>query len=321
MRMNFVVSWIVGLAFATGCSGSSMPGAANTDGGTPPSSGTALDPDTAPAASIDRFSDGFATLFKRSAPAFDPTNVSKVVPPPNAPINLDNFLVHSLGPKGEKVTYYSLDILPPTAGKVYRLVHGNGTAVAGQLPIFNAVPGDKGYNDFDVVVEVTMPDGYVANTITNEKAVANAIAKGAAAKTTTQMVNYALVPKGSTAALKFLGNTVTGFRGWFNDQVASYLQFDTTLLALADAKVPTEDIFVTFKNDKDPSGGFATETGSNQTHNVVGSLPGQDGYSSYWDHSVDNLAAFTNVKDLATASDAANVKAKIPVIVNCPIVQ
>jgi hypothetical protein len=84
-------------------------------------------------------------------------------------------------------------------------------------------------------------------------------------------------------------------------------------------KVPTVPIVVIFKDDMSPAQGFATEPMSKQTHNVVGLLPGQDGYSSYWDHSVGNLSGFDTVKDLTTA--VANVKAKVPVIVNCPVVE
>src|SRR5688572_12791175 len=71
------------------------------------------DPDAAQVASVDRFSDSFGHLFKRSAPIFDPSNVQPAVPAPNAPIDFDAlFTVHALGPAGEAVTYYSLDILP-----------------------------------------------------------------------------------------------------------------------------------------------------------------------------------------------------------------
>ena len=115
-----------------------------------------LDPDTAPAAMVDRFQDSFATLFKRSGPVFDPTNVSKVVPAPGEPIDMENVLVMALGPSGEKVTYYSLDIVPDVAGKAFQIVGPDGAPVADQLPILEAIPGDAGYNDFVAITRVTV---------------------------------------------------------------------------------------------------------------------------------------------------------------------
>src|SRR5579862_5184506 len=60
----------------------------------------AKNPDTASVVSVDRFSDAFAHLFKRSA------NAS--LPAANAPIDCDQgpFITHGLGPDGEDVTYY-----------------------------------------------------------------------------------------------------------------------------------------------------------------------------------------------------------------------
>jgi hypothetical protein len=279
-----------------------------------------LNPDTAPAAEVDRFQDGFGMLFKRSGPAFDPTNVSTVIPGPGEPIDMDNFLVMALGPAGEKVTYYSLDIVPDVAGKAYRIVGDDGMAVANQLPIIEAIPGDSGYNDFVSITTVKVKSGYVANTITSADAVKKAIADGTATETATdQMVNWPVVPKGTTATRKFLGKPIAPLRAWYKDQVASYLEFETDLVGKAGDKVPTVAIVVIFKDDMSPTQGFATEAGTKQTHNVVALLPGQDGYSSYWDHSVGMLSGFDTVKDLTTA--LANVKAKVPVIVNCPVVE
>jgi hypothetical protein len=307
----------------TGGAGGGSGGAGGGSGGST-SSGTtgdgALDPDTAPVAEIDRFQDGFATLFKRSGPVFDPMNVSKVVPEPNAPIDMDNFLVMALGPAGEKVTYYSLDIVPPVAREAYSIVGADGKPIKDQLPIIDSIPGDKDYTDFFTITQVTVKDGYVANTLHSVADVEKAIGDGSATeKATDQMVNWSVVPKGTTAKLKFLGKTVTGFRAWYDDKVAYYMEFETDLKAPADNMIPTVPIYVIFKDDMSPAMGFATEAGSKQTHNVIALLPGQAGYSSYWDHSVGKLSGFDTVTDLASAE--ANVKAKAPVIVNCPVVE
>jgi hypothetical protein len=278
-----------------------------------------LDPATAPAASVDRFSDTFATLFKRSSPAFDPAHVSAAIPAANAPIPMDNFLIHSIGPAGEKVEYYSLDIVAPVPQKAFQFTHEDGTAVAGQLPVLAGLPGDTGYSDYARITAVKVKSGYVANTLTSAAEVDAAVAAGTV--TATQMdtvVNWAVVPKGTTANLKFLGKSPLGQTAWVNSQVASLLVFEENLKVTSDGKVPTVPIVVIFKNDMSPAAGFATEADGVQTHNVVGLLPGQMGYSSYWDHSVGHLSGFDGVHDLASAE--ANVAAKAPVIVNCPVV-
>ena len=41
------------------------------------------------------------------------------------------------------------------------------TPVEGQLNVIDVIPGDPGYNDFLLMVMVTVPDDYVANTVTS----------------------------------------------------------------------------------------------------------------------------------------------------------
>lgn len=284
-----------------------------------PATAAALDPDTAAVAGVDRFQDGFAHLFKRSAPAFDPTHVAAAIPAPNGPIDLDKFVVHSLGPAGENITYYSLDILPPKPAKVYVFVQADGSAVAGQLPVIDALPGDASYNDFVEVVKATVQAGYVANSLTSFDDVDRAAAAGTVTVASTKTIaNWAVVPKGTTANLKFAGKAITGARAWEKHQVASLLTFEDGLVPMSDGTVPTADIVVIFKNGMSPADGFATEPGTEQTHNAVNLLPGQPGYSSYWDHDAGKLTGFATVKDFPTAK--ANVDMAIPVIVNCPVV-
>lgn len=277
-----------------------------------------LDPDTAPVASVDRFSDSFATLFKRSGPAFDPVNVTPLIPDANEAFDMDMlFTVKALGPAGELVTYYALDILPPAPATGYVLLDDAGQPIADQLPIIEGLPGDVGYNDFVLITEVTVQAGYVANTITSAADVAAAVAAGSATMTeTTRIANWSVVPMGTMAAKKFAGAAVTGYRAWHDDTVAHYLQFDTELVANAGA-VPSSGIIVIFADDMSPAMGFAAEP-DGQTHNALETLPGDPGYSSYWSHSRGALAGFDGVTDFATAT--ANIAGPLPVIVNCPVV-
>lgn len=281
----------------------------------------AHDPDKAAVASVDRFQDSFATLFKRSGPAFDPANVSKVVPAPNAPIDMDKyFLVHSLGPNGEKITYYALDVVPDQPGEAWVFVDKSGKMIPDQLPVINTLPGDKGYNDFVRITEVMVPDDYVPNSLNSYDAVKAAMEAGMVTmQQTHRIANWAVVPKGTIATQPFNGQPVSGYRAWFKGQTASYLRFDDNLMMGSDGKVPTSPIIVIFNNGMDPSMGFKAEA-SGQTHNVVATLPGDPGYSSLWMHNFQGKPeGFDAVHDFASAT--ANRGADLPgILVNCPVV-
>jgi phosphoglucosamine mutase len=118
------------------------------------------DPATAPRVAIDRFGDGFATLFDRTE--------TNGLPAPNAPVDFDQypFITHGVGPDGRLVSYYNFDVLPDTPAPIYILFRqGEDTPVQGQLNIIDLLPGDAGYNDFWRVIRVTVPRDYVANTV------------------------------------------------------------------------------------------------------------------------------------------------------------
>jgi hypothetical protein len=281
---------------------------------------TGTDPETAPVASVDRFSDSFGKLFKRSAPIFDPDNVKPNVPAPNAPIDLDAmFTVRALGPTGEATTYYSLDILPRAPSKAYLIMRG-GRPVDGQLPIIDSLPGDAGYNDFARVSEVTVGDDYVANTLTSFDEVDAAVAAGDATVTeTTRIVNWAAVPKDTRATKKFNGQDILGHRSWMRGQVVHQLRFEENLTITEAGMVPTAEIIVMFDNNMDPSQGFATNA-DGSTRNAIDTVAGDPTYSSLWNHSVGNKANFASVVDFPSA--AANVMAaNVGVDVNCPEVR
>jgi hypothetical protein len=120
-----------------------------------------LDPDQAPIASVDRFSDKAAHLQLRT-----PDNH---LPGPNQPVDFDTgpFITQGLSPTtGKPVRYYNFDVQTTTPAPVYVLYReGEDKPVAGQLDIIDTLPGAKGYNDFRQVWKVTVPKDYVANTI------------------------------------------------------------------------------------------------------------------------------------------------------------
>jgi len=279
-----------------------------------------VDPDTAPVANVDRFADNFGHLFKRSAPAFDPVHVQPNVPAPNAPIDLDAaFTIKALGPRGERVTYYSLDILPRVPSVGY-IVRRNGQPVPGQLEIIDGLPGDPGYNDFVRITEVAVADDYVANTLTSADDVRAAVTAGEATTTQTERIaNWAVVPAGTTAQLKFRGKTITGNRAWVRGQVAHFLRFEEDLAVGVDGSVPLAEIVVMFANNMSPAEGFELD-GDGRTHNAIDKLATDPGYSSLWNHSVGNTANFEAVVDFPSAVDNI-MAANVGVDVNCPEVR
>jgi hypothetical protein len=285
----------------------------DTSGPRPP-----RNPDTAPRASVDRFSASAGNLFVRTA--------SNGLPAANAPIDFDQgpFITHGLGPNGERVSYYNFDVQPVAPAPIFVLFReGETTPVEGQLNIVDVIPGDPGYNDFWQVVRVTVPSNYVANTATS---VADLVAAGYAMQETDDLVNCPIVPEGSTADLRIGGGTAALIRGWYKDQVVFYFSFDERALkATSQGQVPLSPIYVTFNINPDqpgggPPSGFKTETGTDQTHNVVATLPANAQYSPLWTVNIYDNGAFDGVSDLATA-EGAPLLAPGAALVNCPVVR
>ncbi|MCA9728621.1 MAG: hypothetical protein KC729_13110 [Candidatus Eisenbacteria bacterium] len=277
-----------------------------------------VDPDTAPQVSVDRFSDDAGTLFRRSE------NAS--LPAANAPIDFDSgapFLTRGLGPNGASIQYYNFDVQPTGPAPIFVLVRdGESDPVDGQLNIIDVLPGDAGYNDFWRVSFVTVPSGYVANTITSYEQIAR---EGYPRQVTDVIVNCPVVPDGSTASLRFTDESTELHRGWKDGRVVKYFTFsEDDIMATGQGMVPLADILVSFninpgETGGGPPSGFKTETGSDQTHNVVAVLPGMPGYSPLWDVDIYDNADFDGVHDWTSAT-MANVLATGAAVVNCPVV-
>ena len=80
-----------------------------------------LDPDQAPIAAVDRFSDKAATIYMRTAD----DRLSGHIPGPNEPVDFDTgpFITQGLSPRtGKPVRYYNFDIQSTTPAPVLRLV-------------------------------------------------------------------------------------------------------------------------------------------------------------------------------------------------------
>ena len=278
------------------------------------------DINTATKASIDRFSATAGHLMIRTE--------TNGLPATNAPVSFDAqpFITKGLDRNGGLVQYYNFDVQPTTPSNIYVLFkNGASTPVEGQNNIIPTIPGDAGYNDFWLVNQVTVPDNYVPNSLTSE---AEILASGYSITKTTTIVNCPVVPFGSTAAKSFTAGTASALNlGWYKGQAVAYFTFgEAAIAATGSYTVPVSPIFVMFNVDPDesnpasgPASGFKTEADLVQTHNVLGTLPGDAGYSPLWDVQVLSNANFSAVTNLSTAVSFTFTPAGATV--NCPVVK
>lgn len=269
---------------------------------------------TAEKVSVDRFTSTFAHLMVRTA--------TNGLPAANAPINFDvaPFITKGFSPTGDVTAYYNFDVHPTKPDDIYVFFKaGTTTPVAGQNNVIPTVPGDADYNDFWVVNKVTVPDNYVANSLTSETEIT---ASGYAIEKTRMIVNCPVVPFGSVAAKKLGGGANTLSIGWYKGKAVAYFSFEEkALTATTDGMVPVSPIYVLFNdNAAGPASGFKTEGDNNQTHNVLATTPTSAGYSPLWSVNVVDNADFASVSNLNTAQ-AAKILAMNVALVNCPTVK
>ncbi|MEE9149122.1 MAG: hypothetical protein V3U27_17195 [Candidatus Tectomicrobia bacterium] len=278
-----------------------------------------VDHDTAQRASIDRFSAQAGNLFVRDG--------ANGFPGANEAVNVDQkpFLSQGFGPDGRVVSYYNFDVQPTAPAPIFVLFReGESAPVAGQHNIIDVIPGEQGYNDFWQVIRVTVPADYLANTMTS---LAELNAAGFAMETTSTLVNCPVVPEGSTAGFRFGGADDGLVKGWYKQEAVFYFAFVEKaggLAVTATGEVPLSSIYVSFNiNPNQPNGGppsgFKNEEGSDQTHNVVATLPEDAAYSPLWSVNPYDNADFNEVTDLASVQ-AANILANDVARVNCPVV-
>lgn len=279
---------------------------------------SAKDPNNAPAASIDRFSAAAGHLQVRTA--------ANGLPGPNQPVNFDQgpFITQGLSPAGGVIWYYNFDIQPVTPAPIYVFVTGaQNTPVQGQNNVIDVIPGASGYNDFWQINTVTVPDSYVANTITSYQQI---MINGYTITPTNQLVNCPLVPKGSTASMRLPAGSGTALElGWYKDSVVYYFNFaERSITTNSNGRVPVIPIYVSFNINPDqpnggPASGFKTEPGTAQTHNVLTALPSDSYYTPLWAVAVYDNNSFDSVTNEISAM-AAPLLVPNAGTVNCPVV-
>jgi hypothetical protein len=254
---------------------------------------------------IDRFSPSAGHLMVRGG--------ARALPAPGAAIDFDRppFITQAFGPDGKVVRYYNFDVQPTTPAILYRATHaGARAAIAGQLDIVDALPGDAAYSDFARLAWVEVPDTFVPGSLRSR---ADVLAAHYAIIDDTKILDCPIVPHGSTARE---GNGVAPavpVQLWYRGTTIDCLRFGDPLDG---PTVPTSPIYVTFGHE--PDAGFKREGATPQTHNVVLSVPGDADYSPLWEVHVYDARAFELVHDAATALKARIVEAGK--LVNCPIV-
>ena len=186
---------------------------------------------------------------------------------------------------------------------------GKPQMVQGQRNIIDVVPGDAGYSDLWSVIFVTVPSGYVANTL---KSADEVKASGYPMKPTDVLVNCPVVPLNSRLAEPLNGSTEPT-KGWYKGREVHYFDFGPN-------PAFTVPIFA-----------FITGIGADGTpqfvagqHNIIDVLPGQPGYSAFWDVNLVKVPAGYKANSITSADAVKKSGYEIVhpgIVVNCPVIR
>lgn len=310
-NLKFGVLLIAASALITQCKKDNMDEMVTP---TPAAVAISHDPYTTAQVSVDRFSSTFGHLMVR--------NSSNGLPAANAPINFDQapFITKGFGPLGNVVEYYNFDVQSAATIPIY-VFFQNGNPVSGQLNIIDKIPGDTAYTDFWLVNKVDVPSDYVVNSVTSLLEIQQ---KGYAITATTMIVNCPVVPSGSIATRRIGNGNGSTSMGWYKNKVVFYFDFSEAPLTAVGGMVPTSPIYVTFNiNPTLPGGGppsgFVTEPSSTQTHNIIGTVPGNTSYSPLWSVNMYDNTNFNGVNNLSSAL-SSSILVSNAALVNCPVV-
>ncbi len=104
--------------------------------------------------------------------------------------------------RGQTAFYADFGINPDTVSQVYILItgldpSGNPLPVSGQQNIFLTIPGLPDYSAFCLVNFITVPPGYIPDTLKSSSA---ALASGYSITTMNRLVNYPIISPAATPA-------------------------------------------------------------------------------------------------------------------------
>jgi hypothetical protein len=184
--------------------------------------------------------------------------------------------------------------------------NGQPQPVADQHNIVDFVPGDPGYSDLWQVNFVTVPANYIANTVRSLDDVQKA---GYPIKATDQLVNCPVVPLNSSLAEGTPGLT----KCWYKGKEVHYFDFGPS----PDFTLP----IYAFITGLDSAGNPQFVPGQ---HNIIGVIPGQGGYSAFWDlHLVKVPADYqaNSITSIAQALASGYEMIHPGIVVNCPVIR
>ncbi|HUF53267.1 MAG TPA: hypothetical protein VMR52_05780 [Dehalococcoidia bacterium] len=217
--------------------------------------------------------------------------------------------------RGNEVEYYDFGMNTPLASgasvltaPIYVFItgtdaDGNPVFVEGQHNVIDVKPGDVGYSDLWQVNLVTVDETYEPDSIRSKDDID---AAGLAPETVEMFVNCPVVPVGST-----LEGGEELVQGWYKGKEVFYPDFG--------ANPPTALPIWAFITGMDAEGNPLFVEGQ---MNVIDSVPGDEGYSAFWDVNLVTVPGDYEANTLTSASDvlAAGYEITKPgLLVNCPV--
>lgn len=193
---------------------------------------------------------------------------------------------------------------------IFVFIHGmnaDGTPqmVEGQHNIVGVVPGDDGYSDLWQVTFVTVPQNYQPDSVRSAQDIRDA---GYETTVTDMFVNCPIVPEGTT-----LEGGEELKQGWHNDEKVFYPDFGAN-------PTNTQPIWV-FIHGMNADGTPDLVQGQS---NIIDTVPGDAGYSAFWQVNMVTVPAGYQPNSIKSAADVRSSGypiAETQMVVNCPVTQ
>ncbi|HLF27785.1 MAG TPA: hypothetical protein VJG32_15735 [Anaerolineae bacterium] len=183
---------------------------------------------------------------------------------------------------------------------------GNPQLVEGQHNVVGTVPGEEGYSDLWQVHFVVVPSTYEPDSL---KSAPDIMGSGFEIMETDRLVNCPIVPEGSQLEAGEPGLT----QGWYNGEAIYYFDFGPN-------PAETAPIYA-FVTGFDAEGNPQFVEGQ---HNVIDVIPGDDGYTAFWDVNLVVAPADYEPDSLKSVPDIMGSGFEIVhpgIVVNCPVVR